>query len=76
MNVATLPTTALIADLAPNAKSLEGYSHFSADCTSSPCTQTAEDLPVAAMVKEFRNVVREIGLTDEIRARTGRCPRS
>jgi len=51
--------TSLISDLAPGAKSLEGYL-FPATYEFSR-TQTADDM-VGAMVKEFRRVAREIGL--------------
>ncbi len=54
--------TALIADLAPDAKSLEGYL-FPATYEFTR-TQSADDM-VAAMVKEFRRQAREIGLTGE-----------
>lgn len=59
MNAAS-SDTALIADLAPDAKSLEGYL-FPATYEFTR-TQSADDM-VAAMVKEFRRVAREIGLT-------------
>jgi UPF0755 protein len=52
--------TALIADLAPDAKNLEGYL-FPATYEFTR-TQSADDM-VAAMVKEFRRVAREVGLT-------------
>ena len=55
--------TALIADLAPEAKSLEGYLFPS----TYQFTRT-ESMPemVASMVKEFRQVAREIGLTNDV----------
>lgn len=55
--------TALIADLAPEAKSLEGYLFPS----SYQFTRT-ESMPemVASMVKQFRQVAREIGLTNDV----------
>jgi UPF0755 protein len=59
---AALTNTALVADLAPQAKSLEGYL-FPATYEFTR-TQSADDM-VAAMVKEFRQVAREIGLTQE-----------
>ena len=52
--------TALISDLAPDAKSLEGYL-FPATYEFTR-TQSDDDM-VAAMVKEFRRVARDIGLT-------------
>ncbi len=52
--------TALIADLSPDAKSLEGFL-FPATYEFTR-TQTADDM-VAAMVREFRRVAHEIGLT-------------
>jgi len=55
--------TALIADLAPEAKSLEGYLFPS----TYQFTRT-ESMPemVASMVKQFRQVAREIGLTNDV----------
>ncbi len=53
--------TALIADLAPDAKSLEGYL-FPATYQFSRI-QSPHDM-VAAMVKQFRLVAREIGLIE------------
>ncbi|MGO9127989.1 MAG: endolytic transglycosylase MltG [Terriglobales bacterium] len=56
--------TTLIADLAPEAKTLEGYLFPSTyEFTR---TQTMEEM-AAAMVKEFRQVAREIGLTQDVR---------
>ncbi len=52
--------TALIADIAPDAKTLEGYLFPSTyEFTR---TQSMEEME-AAMVKQFRQVAREIGLT-------------
>jgi UPF0755 protein len=55
--------TALIADLAPEAKSLEGYLFPN----TYEFTRT-ESMPemVAAMVKQFRQVAREIGLNQDV----------
>ena len=61
LNAATADT-ALIADFAPGAKSLEGYL-FPATYDFSRI-QSADDM-VAAMVKEFRSVAHEIELTGE-----------
>ena len=55
--------TALIADLAPDAKTLEGY--LFPNTYEFTRTQTMEDI-VASMVKQFRQVVREIGLTSDV----------
>jgi peptidoglycan lytic transglycosylase G len=52
--------TALISDLDPGARSLEGYL-FPATYEFTH-TQSADDM-VAAMVKEFRRVAHDIGLT-------------
>jgi peptidoglycan lytic transglycosylase G len=55
--------TALIADLAPEAKTLEGYLFPSTyEFTR---TQTMEEM-AAAMVRQFRQVAREIGLTADV----------
>jgi len=55
--------TALIADLAPHAKSLEGYLFPSTyEFTR---TQSMDEM-AAAMVKQFRQVAREIGLTSDV----------
>ncbi len=54
--------TALVADFAPNAKTLEGYL-FPATYEFTR-TQTDDEM-VAAMVKEFRRVAHEIGLTGD-----------
>jgi UPF0755 protein len=51
--------TALIADFAPTAHSLEGY--LFPDTYEFTRMQTMEDM-AAAMVKQFRQVAREIGL--------------
>jgi UPF0755 protein len=55
--------TALIADLNPNATSLEGY--LFPNTYEFTRTQTMEDM-AGAMVKQFRETVREIGLTTDI----------
>lgn len=52
--------TQLIADLAPGAPSLEGY--LFPDTYEFSRMQTMEDM-AAAMVKQFRQVARQIGLT-------------
>jgi UPF0755 protein len=59
---AAVSNTDLIDDLAPGAKSLEGYL-FPATYEFTR-TQSADDM-AAAMVKEFRGVAHEIGLTAE-----------
>jgi UPF0755 protein len=56
---AAMSDSALIADLAPHAKSLEGFL-FPATYEFTR-TQNADDV-VATMVKEFRRVAHEIGL--------------
>jgi len=57
--------TALIADLAPEARNLEGYLFPSTyEFTR---TQTMEEM-AAAMVKQFHQVAREIGLNADIEA--------
>ena len=53
--------TALIADIAPDAKTLEGY--LFPNTYEFTRMQTMEDM-AAAMVKQFRQVAREIGLTE------------
>ena len=58
---AATENTALIADLAPNAKSLEGYL-FPATYQFTRI-QSPHDM-LAAMVKEFRQVARAIGLIE------------
>lgn len=55
--------TSLIADLAPDAKTLEGYLFPST--YEFMRTQTMEEM-AATMVKQFRQVAREIGLTADI----------
>jgi len=55
--------TDLIADLAPDAKTLEGY--LFPNTYEFTRTQTQEEM-AAAMVKQFRQVAREIGLTEEV----------
>jgi UPF0755 protein len=55
--------TALIADLAPEAKSLEGY--LFPNTYEFTRTQSMTDM-VAAMVKQFRQVAKEIGLTTDV----------
>jgi UPF0755 protein len=52
--------TALIADLAPDARTLEGY--LFPNTYEFTRMQTMEEI-AAAMVKQFRQVAREIGLT-------------
>jgi len=61
LKVATADT-ALIADLAPEAKSLEGY--LFPNTYEFTRMQTMEEM-AGAMVKQFRQVAREIGLTSE-----------
>jgi UPF0755 protein len=62
LRVATASTN-LIADLAPDARNLEGYLFPSTyEFTR---TQTMEEM-AAAMVKQFRQVAREIGLNTDI----------
>ncbi|HXM23820.1 MAG TPA: endolytic transglycosylase MltG [Terriglobales bacterium] len=55
--------TALIADLAPEAKTLEGY--LFPNTYEFTRMQTMQEL-AAAMVKQFRQVAREIGLTTDL----------
>jgi UPF0755 protein len=55
--------TALIADVAPDAKSLEGY--LFPNTYEFTRMQTMQDM-AAAMVKQFRQVAREIGLTADL----------
>lgn len=55
--------TGLIADLAPEAKTLEGY--LFPNTYEFTRTQTMEEM-AAAMVKQFRQVAREIGLTADV----------
>ncbi len=54
--------TALIADIAPGAPSLEGY--LFPDTYEFSRMQTMHDM-AAAMVKQFRQVAHQIGLTEE-----------
>ncbi|HVO80713.1 MAG TPA: endolytic transglycosylase MltG [Terriglobales bacterium] len=58
LNVA-MSDTGLIADLAPEAKTLEGY--LFPDTYEFTRTQSMQDM-AAAMVKRFREVAREVGL--------------
>jgi UPF0755 protein len=62
LNVATTDT-ALISDLAPEAKTLEGY--LFPDTYEFTRTQSMEEM-AAAMVKQFRQVAHEIGLTADV----------
>jgi UPF0755 protein len=55
--------TSMIADLAPDATTLEGYLFPST--YEFMRTQTMEEM-AAAMVKQFRQVAREIGLSSEV----------
>ena len=55
--------TGLIADLAPDATTLEGY--LFPNTYEFTRTQTMEDM-AAVMVKQFRQVAREIGLSVEV----------
>jgi UPF0755 protein len=55
--------TALIADLAPDAKTLEGY--LFPNTYEFTRMQTMQEM-AAAMVKQFRQVAREIGLTADL----------
>ena len=55
--------TTLIADLAPNARTLEGY--LFPNTYEFTRTQTLEEM-AAAMVKQFRQVAREIGLSADL----------
>ena len=55
--------TALIADLAPDAKTLEGY--LFPNTYEFSRMQTMQDM-AAAMVKQFRQVAREIGLVADV----------
>jgi UPF0755 protein len=55
--------TNLISDLAPDAQNLEGY--LFPNTYEFTRTQTLEEM-AAAMVKQFRQVAREIGLTNDI----------
>lgn len=62
LNVAT-SDTALIADIAPEAKSLEGF--LFPNTYEFTRTQTMQEM-AAAMVKQFRGVAQEIGLTGDV----------
>jgi UPF0755 protein len=62
LKVATSQTS-LIADLAPDAKSLEGY--LFPNTYQFTRTQTLPDM-ATAMVKQFRTVSEELGLTTDI----------
>jgi UPF0755 protein len=55
--------TALVADLAPDATTLEGY--LFPNTYEFTRTQSMEDM-AATMVKQFRQVAREIGLTANV----------
>jgi UPF0755 protein len=55
--------TALISDLAPEAASLEGY--LFPNTYEFTRTQTMDEM-AAAMVRQFRQVAREIGLTGDV----------
>jgi UPF0755 protein len=59
----TTEDVALISDLDPNAKSLEGY--LFPNTYEFTRTQSMEEI-AGAMVKEFRQVAREIGLTQDV----------
>jgi UPF0755 protein len=62
LNVATTDT-ALISDLAPEAKTLEGY--LFPNTYEFTRTQTMEEI-AGAMVKQFRQVARAIGLSTDV----------
>ena len=62
LKVATSDTT-LISDLDPDAKTLEGY--LFPNTYEFSRMQSMQDM-VAAMVKQFRQVAREIGLTPDL----------
>jgi UPF0755 protein len=62
LNVATTDT-ALISDLAPEARTLEGY--LFPNTYEFTRTQTMEEI-AAAMVKQFRQVARAIGLSTDV----------
>jgi len=55
--------TALIGDMAPDAKSLEGF--LFPNTYEFTRTQSMEEM-AAAMVKQFRQVAREVGLTSDV----------
>src|SRR5712692_9098987 len=59
----SMSKTALISDLAPEAKTLEGYL-FPATYEFTR-TESMQDM-VAAMVKQFRQVAHEIGLNSDV----------
>jgi UPF0755 protein len=63
LKVATSDTV-LIADLAPDAKTLEGY--LFPNTYEFTRMQTMQEM-AAAMVKQFRQVAREIGLTTDVK---------
>jgi len=63
LKVATSDTV-LIADLAPDAKSLEGY--LFPNTYEFTRMQTMQEM-AAAMVKQFRQVAHEIGLTTDVK---------
>ena len=65
LNVA-MSDTALIADLVPDAKTLEGY--LFPNTYEFTRTQTMQEM-AAAMVKQFRQVVQEIGLISDVQKR-------
>lgn len=60
---AAMSDTALISDLAPEAKTLEGY--LFPNTYEFTRTESMHDI-VAAMVKQFRQVAGEIGLTTDV----------
>ena len=62
LNVANTDT-ALISDIAPEAKSLEGF--LFPNTYEFTRTQTMQEM-AAAMVKQFRGVAQEIGLTGDV----------
>lgn len=64
LKVATTRTD-LISDLSPSAKSLEGYLY--PETYNFTRTQTLDNM-ASEMVKQFRNVSREIGLTSDVPA--------
>ncbi len=62
LNVAN-SDTALISDIAPEAKSLEGF--LFQNTYEFTRTQTMQEM-AAAMVKQFRGVAQEIGLNADV----------
>ena len=60
---AAMNGSALISDLAPEATSLEGY--LSPNTYEFTRTQTTTEM-LAAMVKQFRQVARQIGLNSDV----------